>query len=193
MTVEFSHHSRGRQDLGSSPCWTGTGRAFDPSDWPTGASADYDNVVDRVPGSGPPAVVKPEPTSAYGKPVLDERTFQQLMAAAYMLQEHNDCVLMKEPNADCAALSPRGIVQNFRPIQVVSHTPERGAVPQSTRPAGSVLRLAQSEVESLASLYDSIIPPETAYRLSVLASQLEALMRREIRSNSEWTTPSRPE
>ena len=133
-----------------------------------------------------------KPTSTYGKPVLDERTFQQLLAAAYTLQEYNDRLLMKEHKADCAALFPRGIVKKLRPIQVVPLTPEPLAVPHSDRLLGPVLRPAQAEVEPLAPQYDSVIPPETAYQLSVLASQLEALMQREIRTDSEWTIPQAP-
>ena len=95
---------------------------------------------------------------------------------------------MKEHKADCAAFSPRGIVKNLRPIQLPL-TPEPLAVPHSDRLLGPVLRPAQAEVEPLAPQYDSVIPPETAYQLSVLASQLEALMQREIRTDSEWTTP----
>ena len=133
-----------------------------------------------------------KPTSTYGKPVLDERTFQQLLAAAYTLQEHNDRLLMKEHKADCAALSPGGIVKNLLPIQVVPLAPEPLAVPDSERRLGPVRRPAQAEVEPLAPQYDSVIPPETAYQLSVLASQLEALMQPQIRSDSEWTTPQLP-
>lgn len=133
-----------------------------------------------------------KPTSTYGKPVLDERTFQQLLAAAYTLQEHSNRLLMKEHKADSAAFSPRGIVKNHRPIQVVPLTPEPRAIPDSDRLLGPVLRPAQAEVEPLALQCDSVIPPETAYQLSVLASQLEALMQREIRADSEWTTPQGP-
>ena len=131
-----------------------------------------------------------KPTSTYGKPVLDERTFQQLLAAAYTLQEYNDRLLMKEHKADCAALFPRGIVKKLRPIQVVPLTPEPLAVPHSDRLLGPVLRPAQAEVEPLAPQYDSVIPPETAYQLSVLASQLEALIQQTIRNDSGWQAPA---
>jgi hypothetical protein len=140
----------------------------------------------------PPAAVKRKPTSTYGKPVLDERAFQQLLAAAYMLQEHNDRLLVMEHKADCGALFPKGIVKNLLPIQVVPLTLEPLGVPHSDRLLGPVLQLAQAEVEPLAPQYDSVIPPETADQLSVLASQLEALMRQQIRTDSEWTTPQAP-
>ncbi len=183
----------GQATLGSTSHWTGTERVFDHPLWPTGASNHYNNAVTvSIPGSGPPAAVTRKPTTTYGKPVLDERTFQQLLAAAYMLQEHNDRLLMKEHKADCTALSPRGIVKNLLPIQVVPLTFEPLAVPHSDRLLGTVLRSTQAEVEPVAPLHDSVIPPETAYQLSVLASRLEALMQREIQPDSEWTTPYAP-
>jgi len=183
----------GQATLGSTSCWTGTERVFDHPLWPTGASNHYNNAVTvSIPGSGPPAAVTRKPTTTYGKPVLDERTFQQLLAAACTLQDHNDRLMMKEHKADCAALSPRGIVKNLLSIQAVPLTFGPLAVPHSDRLLGTVLRPAQAEVEPVAPQYDSVIPPETAYRLSVLASQLEALMQREIRTDSEWTTPQAP-
>jgi hypothetical protein len=133
-----------------------------------------------------------KPTSTHGKPVLDERTFQQLLAAAYALQEHTNRLLMKEQKADCAAPSPRGIVKNLLSIQVVPLTFEPLPVPQSDRLLGPALRPAQAEVEPRAPQYHSVIPPETVNQLSVLASQLEALMQREIRTDSEWTIRQAP-
>lgn len=40
------------------------------------------------------------PTTDNGGPVLDEATFQKLLAAAYMLQEHNDRLRTGEPSAE---------------------------------------------------------------------------------------------
>jgi hypothetical protein len=129
--------------------------------------------------------VKRKPTSTHGKPALDGRAFQQLLAAVYILQEHHDRPLNKQPKADCAALSDRA--EDIRPIQQMAPlTPEHVAVP--VLPLESVIPLAQAEVEPLAPQDDSVIPPETAYQLSVLASQLEALIQQQIRTNSEWTT-----
>lgn len=128
--------------------------------------------------------MKQEPTSTHGKPVLDERTFQQLLLAVYTLQQHHDRVLMKKPESDCAALSPTGIVNHVRP------TPLTPGAPYSVRPLESVPWPAQDEVGPLAAQCDSLIPPETAYQLSALASQLDALMQREVQT--EWATPQPP-
>jgi hypothetical protein len=69
--------------------------------------------------------VKREPTSTQGKPALDEETFQQLLAAANVLQQQNDSVLVKEPRADYVqTLSAGAIAENVGPIQVVPLTPE---------------------------------------------------------------------
>jgi hypothetical protein len=123
--------------------------------------------------------VQRKPTSTYGKPVLDEATFQQLLAAAHVLQEHNARLLMKEPQADGLRPNPMG------PL-----TSEPVAVPHSVRPLGPVLRLA--EVESLAPRHDSVIPPETAYQLFVLAFQLEAMLQGKMRSDSQGGNPQAP-
>ena len=83
--------------------------------------------------------------------------------------------------------SLRWAAENVRPIQqMVPLMPERVAVP--VLPLEPVIPVAQADVEPLAPQYDSVIPPETAYQLSVLASQLEALIQQQIRTNSEWTT-----
>ena len=139
-----------------------------------------------IAGSGLPADVKRKPTSTQGKPVLDERAFQQLLAAIYILQEHHDRLLEKGPKADCTALSDGAIAENVRPIQqVVPLRPERVAVP--VLPLERVVPVAP-DVERLAPQNDSVIPPGTAYQLSVLASQLEALIQQQVRTDSEWTT-----
>jgi osmotically-inducible protein OsmY len=121
----------------------------------------------------------------HGRPALDGRAFQQLLAAVHVLQEHHDRLLETEPKADCPALSDRA--EDVRPIQqVVPPTPERVAVP--VLPPESVIPVAQPEVEPLAPQYDSVIPPETAHQLSVLASQLEVLIQQQIRTDFDWTT-----
>jgi hypothetical protein len=128
-----------------------------------------------------------KPTSSQGKPVLDEGALQQLLAAVYMLQEHHDRLLEKDPKADCAALSDGAIAENVPPIQqVVPLTPERVAVP--VLPLERVIPVAQADVEPLAPQKDSVIPPGTAYQLSVLASQLEALIQQQIRTDSACAT-----
>lgn len=57
--------------------------------------------VTASPVRGLPAV-KYQRTSSQDKPVLDERTFQRLLTAAYMLQQHNDHLLSQELKADYA-------------------------------------------------------------------------------------------
>jgi hypothetical protein len=127
--------------------------------------------------------VKQKPTSTQGKPVLDEGAFQGLLAAVYILQEHHDRLLEKEPKADCAALSDGAIAENVRPIQqVVPLTPERVAVRVPLEP---VIPVTQADVEPLAPQNDSVIPPD--YQLSVLESHLEVIQQ-QIRTDSEWTT-----
>jgi hypothetical protein len=128
--------------------------------------------------------VKRKATSTQGKPVLDEGAFQQLLAAVYILQEQHDRLL---PKADCAALWNGAIAENVRPIQqVVPLAPKRVTVP--VLPLEAVIPVAQADVEPLAPQNDSVIPSGTAYQLSVLASQLEALIQQQIRTDSEWTT-----
>jgi hypothetical protein len=128
--------------------------------------------------------VKGRPSSTPGKPVLDIKAFQRLLSAAYMLQQHN------EGKADCAAI-PKWIVKNLRPILEVPRTLEP-AVSHSVRPLAATRRLAHTtEVEALKLKYDppinsDLIPQETAYQLSVLASRLEeALSQHEIRAVSK--------
>ena len=70
--------------------------------------------------------------------------------------------------------------------QVARLTPERVAVP--VLPLEQVIPVAHPEVEPLAPQYDSVIPQETAYQLSVLASQLEVLIQQQIRPDFDWTT-----
>ena len=126
--------------------------------------------------------MKGRPSSTPSKPVLDIKAFQRLLSAAYMLQQHN------EGKADCAAI-PRGIVKNLRPIPEVPRTLEPVVSP-SVRPLAA-MSLAHTEVQALRLKYDSLInssliPQETAYQLSVLASRLEeALSQHEIRAVSK--------
>ena len=129
--------------------------------------------------------MKRKPTSTHGKPALDGRAFQQVLAAVYVLQEHHDRLLGTGLKADCAALSDGA--GDVRPIQQMEPpTPERVAVPAP--PLEQAIPVAQAEVEPLAPQYDSVIPPETAYQLSVLASQLEVLIQQQIRTDCDWTT-----
>ena len=91
--------------------------------------------------------MKRKPTSTHGKPALDERAFQQLLAAVYVLQEHHDRLLETGLKADCAALSDGA--DEIRPIpQMAPLTPERVAVP--VLPLEQAIPVAQPEVEPLA-------------------------------------------
>jgi hypothetical protein len=99
-------------------------------DCQTGASEHY-NVLIRCPitGSGLRADVKDQHTSTRGKPLLDERTFQQLLGAAYILQQHYDRLLARELKATYAqTLSSGAIVENLRPPRVLP-TPQTRAHP----------------------------------------------------------------
>jgi hypothetical protein len=72
-----------------------------------------------ITGSGLPADVKDHHTSTRGKPLLDERTFQQLLAAAYLLQQHYDHLLARALKATYAqTLSDGAIVEKVRPPTV---------------------------------------------------------------------------
>ena len=130
--------------------------------------------------------MKRKRTSTQGKPVLDQGAFQQLLAAVYILQQHHDRLLEKEPRADCAALSDGA--EYVRPIQQMGPLmPERVAVPVLS--LEQMISVAQPVVEPLAPQNDSVIPAETAHQLSILASQLEVLIQQQTRTDSEWTIP----
>ncbi len=74
--------------------------------------------------------MKRQSLTTQGKPVLDEGTFHQLLAAAFTLQQHSDRLLVKEPKADCAQiLSDGAIAENVRSIHVVPLSPETVAHP----------------------------------------------------------------
>src|SRR5256885_1191000 len=60
-----------------------------------------------------PSPLKPKSTSTQGKPVLDERAFQGLLAAVYILQEHHERQIEQGREANRAAL-PMG---NSPPIR----------------------------------------------------------------------------
>ena len=111
--------------------------------------------------------------------------FQQVLAAAYTLQEHNDHLLLKEPKADFPqTLSDRVIAENADLIPLVSLTPKPWA--EIELPLESVLPMAQADVEPLASLNDSVLQPETDARVPVLAREvLEAATCKRSRSKPE--------
>jgi hypothetical protein len=85
----------------------------------------------------------------------------------------------------CAGLSDGTVAQNAQPVQVVPLTPQAAEVPVPRPPQEQVI--VQADVEPLAPQKDSVMPPGTRYQLSVLASQLEALIQQQIQTDSEWT------
>jgi hypothetical protein len=121
------------------------------------------------------------PTIPPGSPVLDEETFQRLLAAAHLLQECNDRHV-QEPKI-YAGLSGCTIAQNAQPVQVVLLTPQAAEVPGPPQEK----MIIQAGGEPFAPQSHGIIPPEIVHQFSILASQLEALTQQQIRSDAPWT------
>jgi hypothetical protein len=140
-------------------------------------------VICRVPD------VKLQRTNTVDKPVLDQGTFQQLLAAAYTLQEQNDHLLVKEAKADSPRSLPDVAVAEKVRLIPISMTPEPWA--ETELPLKSVLPMAQSDVEPVASLNDSVRHPETDTRVPDLAREvLEAASVKRAQSKSaELTLP----
>jgi hypothetical protein len=74
--------------------------------------------------------VQCNPTIPTPPPILEEEAFQQLLAAAHILQECSDR-RVAESKMDYVALSDVTIAQNARPVQVVPLTPRSAEVPAS--------------------------------------------------------------
>ena len=107
--------------------------------------------------------MKCQPTNTLDKPVLDQGTFQQLLAAAYTLQEQNARLWVKVPKADFPRnLSDGAIAEKVHLLSPVSQTPE--ALPETVLPPPSLLPMAPSDVEPLASLNDLLLHPDTDTR-----------------------------
>ena len=66
--------------------------------------------------------MKCNPTIPPRPPVLEKEAFQQLLAAAHILQECSDR-RVTESKMDYVALSDVTIAENARPVQVVPLTP----------------------------------------------------------------------
>jgi len=60
------------------------------------------------------------------KPLLDEAGFEQLLAAAYVLQQHNDSLRAKDPRAD-----PVAVLTEIAETQLTEGEHERSLVPES--------------------------------------------------------------
>src|ERR1700682_5966191 len=119
-------------------------------------------------------------TIPLGPPVLDEETFQRLLAAAHTLQECNDR-LGKEPIIGDVGLSQR---ENAK-LAVAQLAAQSGDVAFPDPPQEQGIPVAQASVQPFAPQSHLLIPPETARQFSMLASQLEALIQQEVRSDSE--------
>ncbi len=125
------------------------------------------------------------PTITTVPPVLDEETFQRLLAAAHVMQQRNDRYV-DESKSGNVGLSENTSAENAQPVQVLPLT-RQADIPNANL-ALDVLPGTRTDVEPLAAPRDSLIPPETAYQLSALASQLEAMTQGDIRTNPAWKT-----
>src|ERR1700680_1983772 len=137
-----------------------------------GATPHYNALISGPPQwFGSPADVECQPPNPLDKPVLDQGTFQQLLAAAYILQEQNDCQLVKEAKADfLRTLSYEAAAENVHLIAPLSLPPEPLA--EIELPLKSVVPMTQSEVDPLASLNDSLLHPEADTQVPVLAREV---------------------
>ena len=113
-------------------------------------------------------------------PVLDEKTFQQLLAAAHILQECSDRRARESNTSLRAAAVPRRVER----IQDTSLSLVSGGDPPTDLAVNSTSadRIAG---EPLLPQSTSLIPPDVAHQLSALASQLNTLLERAVRPDSE--------
>ncbi len=114
--------------------------------------------------------VKCQRSNTLNKPVLDQETFQQLLAAASTLQQQNDRLLVEASKVDFAQTLPEGaIAKSVGVMPLVSLTP--GPLAETEPALESVLPIAQSDVEPSVSPLDSALEPETNARIPVLPPQ----------------------
>jgi hypothetical protein len=100
-------------------------------------------------------------TSPRDKPVLDERTFQQLLAAAYALQKQNDLLPAKEAKVDCVrTLSDRQIAGCEARSEMVPMTPQTVTGPVT----GEVS--AEDVLEPTGSESARFVPPPDSHRVA---------------------------
>ena len=113
-------------------------------------------------------------------PVLDEETFQQLLAAAHILQECNDHGTGEsDTSLLAAAVTIRGEPIQDRSLALVSRQdPPTDLAVDSTS-------VDRTDAGSLLPQGDSVIPPEVAHQLSALASQLNAFLESAVQPDSE--------
>jgi hypothetical protein len=123
----------------------------------------------------PPDVMR-QPANALDKPVLDQPvldqgTFQQLLNAAYTLQEQNDLLRMTRAMADSSQTASDGAVAGkLHLISTVSTT--LGPLANTEPPLKSVFPMAQSDGEPLAPRDDSLLHPETDPRVPDGATEI---------------------
>lgn len=80
------------------------------------------------------------------KPVLDEETFQQLLAAAHTLQEQKN-LLVAESASDYVQTLKDHIVENSQPIKVLPSTPEAVSHPNPAELAQVTRRVEVPEAD----------------------------------------------
>jgi len=89
------------------------------------------------------AAVKCPCTNPQGKPVFDERTFQELLLAAYLLQQHNDRLLAKSPGTAYTQVLSNGSVAEYGGVPSVAPlAPETIADPVLSRLRSPLSHLA---------------------------------------------------
>jgi hypothetical protein len=125
--------------------------------------------------------VKCNLTITTGPPVLDEETFHRLLASAQILRESNDR-LGKGPIIGNVGVSER---ENAK-LALAQVAAQSVDVPVPDSPQEQLIPVPQAGIEPFAPQSHWLIPPETAHQFSILASQLKALTKQEVRSDSEW-------
>ena len=96
------------------------------------------------------------PSIATGPPVLDEETFQRLLAAAHIMQECNDRHI-DASKVDNPCLAGSTTAENAPPIQVLPLALQ-AQVPK-VNPVQDVIPEARTDVEPWAARRDALIPP----------------------------------
>jgi hypothetical protein len=88
--------------------------------------------------------VKQEPAITWEKPVLDEDSFQRLLAAAFMLQEHNGNRSVNQPRANYGSLSVQAFPQSMRQVTALGRELSGPILPPEP-----VLAAAQADASSV--------------------------------------------
>jgi hypothetical protein len=126
-------------------------------------------------------------TSTQDKPVLDERMFQQLLAAAYTLQEYASHPLVMEGKSDCVqTFSCRAVAECGGPTQVVAATPN--TVTHGIPPLNPLVPMAPDDVEPSAPFNDSLTQQEPTDQYSAV-TELGLLAQQEILPDAARRAP----